>query len=126
MSDYVVQLLRGEASTGNALARPVTPAAYSALLPTIWSLLNNEAGDSANAGAVLRVVVEHAMKAGSTSLVKRCTIDFLGRLALVSTLFASAHGITADGVHSLNARRSTSGCVESGAQPQTIACSVNG
>ena len=43
VSEYVVQLLRGEASAPNSLARPITPAAYSALLPTIWSLLNSEA-----------------------------------------------------------------------------------
>ncbi|KZT72744.1 hypothetical protein DAEQUDRAFT_543688 [Daedalea quercina L-15889] len=82
VSGYVVQLLRGEASAPSSLARPVTPAAYSALLPTIWSLLNGEAADT-EGGTVLRVVVEHAMKAGSTSLVKRCTIDFLGRLVLL-------------------------------------------
>ena len=97
MSEYVVQLLRGEMSTGNALARPVAPAAYSALLPTIWSLLNSEAGGSADAGDVLRVVVEHAMKAGSTSLVKRCTIDFLGRLVLVSS-HTSPPGAYSDGI----------------------------
>ncbi|TFY58800.1 hypothetical protein EVJ58_g6185, partial [Rhodofomes roseus] len=34
-------------------------------------------------GPVLRVLVEHAMKTGSTSAVKRATIDFLGRLVLL-------------------------------------------
>lgn len=86
-----MHLLRGETSTGSALARPVAPAAYSALLPTIWSLLSSEGGGSADAGAVLRVVVEHAMKAGSTSLAKRCTIDFLGRFVLVSTRAPPVH-----------------------------------
>ncbi|KAH9937104.1 uncharacterized protein B0H18DRAFT_1112984 [Fomitopsis serialis] len=38
---------------------------------------------AAEDGTVLRVVVEHAMKAGSTSAVKRSTIDFLGRLVLL-------------------------------------------
>jgi len=82
VSEYVVQLLRGEASAPGSLARPVGAAAYSALLPTIWSLLNSEAS-TAEDGAVLPVVVEHAMKAGSTSAVKRSTIDFLGRLVLL-------------------------------------------
>lgn len=87
--DYVVQLLRGEASAGSSqpsIARPITPAAYSALLPTIWSLLNSASttvGADSTSRAVLRVVVEHAIKASSTSVVKRSTIDFLARLVLL-------------------------------------------
>ncbi|KAF9822049.1 hypothetical protein IEO21_00043 [Rhodonia placenta] len=87
--DYVVQLLRGEASAGSSqssVSRPITPAAYSALLPTIWSLLNSASttvGADSTSRAVLRIVVEHAIKASSTSVVKRPTIDFLARLVLL-------------------------------------------
>ncbi|KZT05948.1 uncharacterized protein LAESUDRAFT_726516 [Laetiporus sulphureus 93-53] len=85
---YVVQLLRGEAAPApGSLARPITPAAYSALLPTIWSLLNSprkSANDNdPDALAVLGVMVEHALRASSTSAVKRHTVDFLARLVLL-------------------------------------------
>ncbi|OBZ80001.1 Testis-expressed sequence 10 protein [Grifola frondosa] len=79
VSEYVVQLLRGEASPGS-LPRPITPAAYTALLPTIWSLINSP---TAEASDVLRVVVEQATRASSQSTVKRHTVDFLGRLILL-------------------------------------------
>ncbi|PCH33787.1 hypothetical protein WOLCODRAFT_135324 [Wolfiporia cocos MD-104 SS10] len=85
VSAYVVQLLRGETPGGNSqasLPRPITPAAYSALLPTIWSLLNGSEAEE-DSSAVLRVVVEHAIKASSTAAVKRATIEFIGRLVLL-------------------------------------------
>ncbi|KAL6304291.1 hypothetical protein BKA93DRAFT_733535 [Sparassis latifolia] len=82
VSEYVVGLLRGDVPSGTAqLPRPITPAAYMALLPTIWSLLSTvEEGAS---GAVLSVLVDHAIKVSSTSAVKRRTIDFLARLILL-------------------------------------------
>ncbi|CCM05152.1 uncharacterized protein FIBRA_07361 [Fibroporia radiculosa] len=89
VSEYVIQTLRGEVPAGasqTSLARPITPTIYLALLPTIWSLLNSPRrlpGESDMSDAVLRVVVEHAIKASSTSVVKKCTVDFLARLVLL-------------------------------------------
>lgn len=86
VSAYIVQLLQGQVSSfGNqsSLPRPVTTQAYVALLPTIWCLFNSE-GDAPI--SMLAVVVEHAIKTSSTSAVKRHTIDFIGRLLLVSDI----------------------------------------
>ena len=88
VSEYIVQLLQGRPpSSGgqSSLPRPITPQAYVALLPTIWSLMNNGSSDQEDSPSIFSVVVEHAIKASSTSAVKRHTIDFIGRLILVST-----------------------------------------
>lgn len=77
VSEYVIQLLRGEASTSSPLGRPLTSSAYTALLPTIWSLLNRRSS------GVLRAMLEHATKTSSKSAVKKSTIEFVARLVLV-------------------------------------------
>ena len=88
VSAYVVQLLRGQAQ-GAALPRPITSQAYVALLPTVWSLLNGKQADrgrdeDSTTAAVFSAIVDHAIKVSSTSAVKRHTIEFIGRLVLVS------------------------------------------
>ena len=85
MSEYVSHLLAGEASATNGLSRPLTVAAYSALLPTMWSLVNNVSGSSGGGVGeeMVRVVVDNAMRIGSTSASKRATVEFVGRLMLV-------------------------------------------
>ncbi|KAI0931972.1 hypothetical protein AcV5_004663 [Taiwanofungus camphoratus] len=91
VSKYIVQLLRGEAPSGpsqTSLARPLTPAAYSALLPTTWSLLNGHSrnhmtGQDQTPSSVLRAVIEHAIHVSSGSVVKRVSVDFIGRLILL-------------------------------------------
>jgi pre-rRNA-processing protein IPI1 len=86
VSEFVIRLLKGEAVTSQ-LGRPLSPAAYVALLPTIWSLLNSPAAQEQDKTAsVLQVVVEHAMKTSSTSALKRPTTEFLARVVLVSSL----------------------------------------
>lgn len=88
VSEYIVQLLRGEApstSAQSSIPRPIAPQAYVSLLPTIWSLINNATLELASASATLfSAVVEHATRASSASATKRHTIDFIGRLVLVS------------------------------------------
>ncbi|KAI0330555.1 hypothetical protein GY45DRAFT_736395 [Cubamyces sp. BRFM 1775] len=86
VSQYIMQLLRGEVPTSGvqSLPRPITPQAYTSLLPTVWSLINGRQTDTNESSETLfSAVVEHAMKASSTSAVKRHTIDFLGRLTLL-------------------------------------------
>ncbi|KAJ8494635.1 hypothetical protein ONZ51_g2221 [Trametes cubensis] len=86
VSQYIMQLLRGEVPTAGvqSIPRPITPQAYTSLLPTIWSLINGRHSDAGESSEQLfSAVVEHAMKASSTSAVKRHTIDFLGRLTLL-------------------------------------------
>ncbi|KAI0652243.1 hypothetical protein C8Q79DRAFT_898200 [Trametes meyenii] len=86
VSEYIVQLLRGETPSGSqkSISRPITPQAYVSLLPTIWSLINVGTSDAPEAAASLfSAVIAHAVKASSTSAVKRHTIDFIGRLVLL-------------------------------------------
>ncbi|KAH9898031.1 hypothetical protein C8Q73DRAFT_640798 [Cubamyces lactineus] len=86
VSQYIMQLLRGEVPTAGvqSIPRPITPQAYTSLLPTVWSLINGHHTDATESSEQLfSAIVEHAMKASSTSAVKRHTIDFLGRLTLL-------------------------------------------
>ena len=86
--DYVVRLLRGEPPLGSiqtGISRPIAPAVYSALLPTIWALINHAALErSQTERSLLVATIEHAVKVSSSSATKRHTLDFLGRLLLVS------------------------------------------
>ncbi|EMD42224.1 hypothetical protein CERSUDRAFT_110758 [Gelatoporia subvermispora B] len=89
VSEYVVRIIRGEPLPGasqTTLSRSITPSTYTALLPTIWSLISSppraHAEDDTSAN-VLRVVLEHAIKASSTSAVKKPTVEFVGRLILL-------------------------------------------
>jgi pre-rRNA-processing protein IPI1 len=85
VSEYVIQLLRGEALSGSQVGRLLTPAGYTALLPTIWSLLNQPlANEHQTSSDVLQAMLEHATKTSSNSVVKKLGIEFVARLALVS------------------------------------------
>ncbi len=85
VSAYIVQLLQGQSpAPSQSLPRHITPQAYIALLPTVWSLINSQRPDGSDpSNSIFSVVVDHAIKASSTSAVKRHTIDFIGRLLLV-------------------------------------------
>lgn len=82
VSQYVAQLLEGESASFNGLSRPISLPAYTALLPTIWSLLNSSANLEL-ANEVLVNTVDHAIRISSSSAVKRATVEFIGRLMLV-------------------------------------------
>ncbi|KAK7694838.1 hypothetical protein QCA50_002026 [Cerrena zonata] len=88
--DYVVRLLRGEPPLGNiqtGIPRPIAPSVYSALLPTIWALINHAALErSQGERSLLVATIEHAVKVSSSSATKRHTVDFLGRVLLLSTI----------------------------------------
>ena len=84
---YVTQALRGElphgTSTQTALPHPISHTSYCALLPTVWALISiADQGEGSN--EVLLSLLSHALKASSSSAVKRHTIEFVGLLALVS------------------------------------------
>lgn len=85
VSEYVTQLLRGEVVYASQLGRPLAPAAYVALLPTIWALLSSP---TASRAPTLQAIVEHAVKVSSKSALKRPTIEFVARLVLVCDLFS--------------------------------------
>lgn len=82
VSEYVTQLLRGEVVYASQLGRPLAPAAYVALLPTIWALLSSP---TASRAPTLQAIVEHAVKVSSKSALKRPTIEFVARLVLLDT-----------------------------------------
>jgi pre-rRNA-processing protein IPI1 len=85
VSEYVSLLLTGEAVSGDGLLRPLTLNAYCALLPTLWSLVNNigRSSDGSVGEETVKIVVDHAMRVGSTGASKRATVEFVGRLMLV-------------------------------------------
>ncbi|KAF9460822.1 hypothetical protein BDZ94DRAFT_1374995 [Collybia nuda] len=85
VSEYVIQLLRGE-SIVTRLGKPLTAAAYLALLPTIWALLNDvTATHRSTSSDVLKATVEHALKASSKSALKQMSIEFIAQLVLLNT-----------------------------------------
>ena len=95
VSEYVSRLLGGEADTTDGLSRQLTLAAYSALLPTLWSLVSNVGGNSGGGVGedTVRVVLDHAMRIGSSSVSKRATVEFVGRLMLVRFMPLLDHSV---------------------------------
>ncbi|KAK7064145.1 testis-expressed sequence 10 protein [Favolaschia claudopus] len=86
VSEYVVQLLKGESGSASQLSRPLTATAYAALLPTIWALVNNSNPNlRTSSSEVLRATLDHASRASSKSATKQTTIEFVARLVLLST-----------------------------------------
>ncbi|KAF8140186.1 hypothetical protein EV363DRAFT_1393099 [Boletus edulis] len=85
VKSYVIRLLQGDGGSGAQLSRPISVAIYTALLPTIWALLNQRSGDQPEQepSAVLTATLDHAMRASSVSAVKRLTVEFVGRLLLL-------------------------------------------
>ncbi|KAJ6503434.1 hypothetical protein C8R47DRAFT_1250354 [Mycena vitilis] len=86
VSDHVMQLLLGESLSTSQLGRPLTSATYSALLPTIWSLINNANPNLRTVSSeVLRATIEHATKVSSKSALKQIAIEFIARVVLLNT-----------------------------------------
>lgn len=86
VSDYVIELLRGDPAAGSSqLGQPLSSDAYSALLPTIWSLLNQGSpNDFSTSDGIFLATLNHAIKTSSKSAVKSSTVEFIARIALVS------------------------------------------
>lgn len=87
VKSYVIGLLNGDGGSGAQLPRPISAAMYTALLPTIWALLNQKSGEVSEreSSSVLTATLDHAMRTSSGSAVKRLTVEFVGRLLLVSS-----------------------------------------
>lgn len=85
VSGYVSLLLEGEANPTDGFSRPLSVAAYSALLPTLWSLVNNVGWSSGGSVGeeMVKTVVDHAMRIRATGASKRATVEFVGKLMLV-------------------------------------------
>lgn len=89
VKSYVIRLLRGDGGSGAQLPRPISAVVYTALLPTIWALLNQRSGQhpEKESSTVLAATLDHATRTSSGSAVKRLTVEFVGRLLLVSALY---------------------------------------
>ncbi|KAJ7925880.1 hypothetical protein B0H13DRAFT_1973741 [Mycena leptocephala] len=86
VGEHVARLLKGESLSTSQLGRPLTPTAYTALLPTIWSLINNANPNlRAVSSEVLRVSIDHASKVSFKSALKQVTIEFIARIVLLDT-----------------------------------------
>ncbi|KAG1757489.1 hypothetical protein EDB19DRAFT_1901008 [Suillus lakei] len=88
---YVTRLLLGEDNSGAQISRPLIPTMYTALLPTIWALLNRpkESHTRTQAEAptdtVLSAMLDHAIRTTSNSAVKALTVEFVARILLLET-----------------------------------------
>ncbi|KAJ6519922.1 hypothetical protein C8R45DRAFT_853222 [Mycena sanguinolenta] len=85
VSDHVVQLLKGESLSTSQLGRPLTSATYTALLLTVWALINANPNHRTASNEVLRATIEHATQVSSKSALKQITIEFVARLVLLRT-----------------------------------------
>ncbi|KAI9572897.1 Rix1 complex component [Boletus coccyginus] len=85
VESYVIRLLQGDGGSGAQLPRPISAVVYTALLPTIWALLNQRSGQQPEKepSSVLVAVLGHAMRTTPGSAVKRLTVEFVGRLLLL-------------------------------------------
>ncbi|XP_006454401.1 hypothetical protein AGABI2DRAFT_214405 [Agaricus bisporus var. bisporus H97] len=83
VSEYITKLLRGQSGH---VSQSLSGASYLALLPSIWSIVNNSNAElSLSASDVLQATLEHAKKSPSKSSAKRLAIEFVARLVLLDT-----------------------------------------
>lgn len=86
---YIARRLRGEAASSAQMGVAISPAAYNALLPTVWALISSRGGTSAaEVDAVFHATLDHAVRVSSKSACKRPTIEFVGRLLMVRSLLS--------------------------------------
>lgn len=87
--EYITRRLRSEPSSSTYIGAPISAAAYRALLPTVWALINSTNGalseDLQEPDSVMHAILDHATQISSKSACKRSTIEFVGSLALVSS-----------------------------------------
>ncbi|KIY62434.1 hypothetical protein CYLTODRAFT_361490 [Cylindrobasidium torrendii FP15055 ss-10] len=79
--DFVLRSL-GDKNSPSA-PQAFTAATYTALLPTIWTLIT--ASRSGQSNDVLNAVVSHAISLSAKSALKRPATDFVARLILLDT-----------------------------------------
>ncbi|KAG9038755.1 hypothetical protein FRB95_014304 [Tulasnella sp. JGI-2019a] len=99
VTEWIVKVLRGQNVTAaQPMGQHLPASGYAALLPTIWSLVNDARTGNAMrtdqqgepGGIILRqrqvwgAVVDHGNRASTTSAVKKLAVEFIGRVYLVS------------------------------------------
>ncbi|KAG1755203.1 uncharacterized protein EDB91DRAFT_1242401 [Suillus paluster] len=88
---YVTRLLLGEDDSSAQISKPLIPTMYTALLPTIWALLNQpkesqmRTRGETHSHTVLSAMLDHAIRTPSSSAVKVLTVEFVARILLLET-----------------------------------------
>jgi len=91
VTTYITRRLRGEAGAADQLiGTPISPAAYHALLPTIWAFIANPSSSSHQSEELIHATLDHSLKVTSKSACKRLTLEFVGRLMLVRHLLSES------------------------------------
>ncbi|KAG8850568.1 hypothetical protein FRB96_009659 [Tulasnella sp. 330] len=89
VTDWVIKVLRGQIVTGvHPMGQNLSASGYAALLPTIWSLVNDMQGGrrteqtdiTPQQRRVWDAVVDHGTKTSTTSTVKKLAVEFIGRV----------------------------------------------
>ena len=84
ITDFVLSCLRGGTQSQlYPMGQVLTSSAYTALLPTLWSLINNPITVPK---PVLEALLSHGVRTPSTSAVKGDSVTFIGKLLLVGNL----------------------------------------
>lgn len=100
ITDFVLEKLQPTVTLSSGISSSISPSAYLALLPTIWTLINNNFGSlksgsgpaddqrqrAAENNEVLGLVLDHATKLSSKAASKPLTVEFVARLVLVRVL----------------------------------------
>ncbi|KAL0580871.1 rRNA processing protein [Marasmius crinis-equi] len=77
--EYVLEVL-------SSSDRPLSLAAYTSLLPTIWALINVGRVESEDSSSdVLLALLQHGTRVSSKSSLKKCSVEFISRLLLLET-----------------------------------------
>jgi len=79
--------IQQSAVLGQTSRQPLTASTYSALLPTLWSLLNQSIAEPARVSSVpsqvLRALLEHTKRLPNNSSLKLPAVEFVGQIWLV-------------------------------------------
>jgi pre-rRNA-processing protein IPI1 len=87
VTEYIIRRLRTEEGSVGQLSISIAPAAYHALLPTIWAFITSPTVSPHQSEELIHATLDHALKATPKSACKRLTLEFVGRLVLVRFFF---------------------------------------
>ena len=83
VTEYIIGRLRTTEGSVDRSSTPITPAAYHALLPTIWAFITSPTSSPHQSEELIHATLDHALKVAPKSACKRLTLEFVGRLMLV-------------------------------------------
>ena len=83
---YVLARLRGEPLSSYRGGQPLSASDYVAILPTVWTLIKSPSESTMTPNLLLEALLDHALGISSKSGCKRLSVEFMGRVVLVSFL----------------------------------------